>query len=231
MSFGFIILRHVNSSMTNELWITCYDSIRRFYPDNPIMIIDDNSNYSHISDISLTNTILVQSEYPGRGELLPYYYYLRHKFADSVVILHDSTSITQRIDFSVDKYKILWTFEHIWDHPHEEAAILGRFSDPKLVEFYHNKHLWTGCFGGMSIIEHAFLDEINRKYPFALLLGIITNRPQRQRFERIIACLLQYNYKFSTLFDNIHKYMPFGTTHFERHKYRHLPIIKTWNSR
>ena len=41
---GFIILRHVNSSKTNEYWKECYRCIRYFYPSNKILIIDDNSD-------------------------------------------------------------------------------------------------------------------------------------------------------------------------------------------
>ena len=31
--YGFIILRHVNSSLTNQYWIKCYNSIRNFYKE------------------------------------------------------------------------------------------------------------------------------------------------------------------------------------------------------
>ena len=43
-SLGFIILRHVNSELTNKYWVNCYNCIRRHYPENKILIIDDNSN-------------------------------------------------------------------------------------------------------------------------------------------------------------------------------------------
>ena len=83
MSLGFIILRHVNSLETNRLWIECYDSIRKFYPLHKILIIDDNSKYNFVDKSKvLFNTLLIQSEFPGRGELLHYYYYLQHKFFD-----------------------------------------------------------------------------------------------------------------------------------------------------
>ena len=45
---GFIILRHVNSELTNQYWIYCYQSIRK-YPEQSILIIDDNSNYQYIT--------------------------------------------------------------------------------------------------------------------------------------------------------------------------------------
>jgi len=75
-TLGFIILRHVNSSLTNNYWIRCYDSIRHFYPENSIIIIDDNSDLQFLTEKKLDNTTVINSEYPKRGELLPYYYYL-----------------------------------------------------------------------------------------------------------------------------------------------------------
>jgi hypothetical protein len=107
-SLGFIILRHVNSELTNRYWVNCYHCIRRHYPENTILIIDDNSNPQYISAEILYKTLIINSEYHKRGELLPYYYYLQHRLFDSAVILHDSVFINQYIDFSVDKYKLLW---------------------------------------------------------------------------------------------------------------------------
>ena len=40
---GFIILRNVDTIDRNKYWIKCYNCIRKFYPENKILIIDDNS--------------------------------------------------------------------------------------------------------------------------------------------------------------------------------------------
>ena len=42
-AFGFVIIRHVDSEITNKYWKKSYECIRKFYSD-PIMIVDDNSN-------------------------------------------------------------------------------------------------------------------------------------------------------------------------------------------
>lgn len=42
---------------------------------------------------------VVHSEYAGRGELLPYVYYLKYRIADRVVILHDSVFLTRRVPY------------------------------------------------------------------------------------------------------------------------------------
>ena len=110
--YGFIIIRHINSVLTNEYWKECYTCIRKFYPNNQIIIIDDNSNdlFVNSEHFIMTNTLIIKSEYPGRAELLPYIYYLKYKWFDKAIIMHDSIFIQQYIDFSTDKYKFLAIF-------------------------------------------------------------------------------------------------------------------------
>ena len=227
---GFIILRHVNDEVTNNYWICCYESIRKYYPENPIMIIDDNSNY--VTNPELYKTTIIKSEYPGRGELLPYYYYLHNHLFDIAVILHDSTIINQYIDLNVNKYKILWDFEHDWDQIEDETKLIKLFNDQYLLDFYENKSLWKGCFGGMSIIAFDFLNVINNKYDLSLLLGSVLTRYNRCSFERIIACLLQKEYPISILFGNIHTYVKWNSINCEnKDQYTYLPITKYWTGR
>lgn len=228
---GFIILRHVNNKETNEYWIQCINHIRQYYPENLILIIDDNSNYDFITDEKLYKTTVINSEYPKRGELLPYYYYLKNKLFDTAIIIHDSVFINKHIDTNVEKYKLLWEFEHNWDQIIDETRMINIFDDRELREFYENKHLWKGCFGGMTIITHDYLTFINNKYDISKLLGCILNRYNRCSFERVIACLLQKESKKETLFGNIHEYCRWGITIKEINNYRHLPLIKCWTGR
>jgi hypothetical protein len=233
---GFIILRHVNNEQTNQYWQKCYDCIRQFYPENDILIIDDNSNYLYISDKALYKTIIINSEYPQRGELLPYYYYLKNNLFDTAVIIHDSVFIQHHINLHVDNYKILWGFEHHWDNINEELTMISALNNNKeLQDFYNNKKQWKGCFGGMSIITHNYLTCINDKYDISKLLDIVVNRDKRCYFERVISCLLQKEFQTESLFGIIHQYMVWGTT-FEmyndnKYLYAHLPMIKVWTGR
>jgi hypothetical protein len=229
--FGFIILRHVNNEISNKYWIHCVNSIRQYYPENKILIIDDNSNYNFITDVKLYKTTIINSKYPKRGELLPYYYYLHNKLFDVAVIIHDSVFINKYIDINVDKCKFLWNFEHDWDQIEDETKMINIFNNLELKEFYENKHLWTGCFGGMAIITHDFLTYINSKYDISKLLDYVLNRYNRCSFERVIACLLQKHCKTETLLGNIHKYCPWGISFNEINNYKHLPLIKFWTGR
>ena len=228
---GFIVLRHVNDRSTNRYWIHCYNSIRKHYPENKILIIDDNSNYNFITDEKLYKTTVINSEYPKRGELLPYYYYLHNKLFDVAVILHDSVFINKYVDMEVDKYKFLWEFEHNWDQIEDETRMINIFNDSELKEFYENKQLWKGCFGGMTIITHEYITYINSKYDIRKLLDCVLNRYNRCSFERVIACLLQKNAENKSLLGNLHKYCPWGITFDQKDTYSFLPLTKIWTGR
>ena len=226
-SIGFIVLRHVNSELTNKYWIKCIKSIREFYPDNEILIIDDSSNHKFITVENLYKTTIIKSKYPKRGELLPYIYYLKYKIFDTAVIIHDSVVINKKIDFSVKNYRFLWDFEHNWDQIEDETRMIDAFKNKELKEFYENKDLWKGCFGGMSIITHDFLSYVNSKYDLSKLLELITCKYNRCSFERVIACLLQKESENETLFGNLHKYFDKWNIRFhEINNYSHLPIVK-----
>lgn len=41
---GFIITRHIVSELTNQYWNESYSTLRKFYPNEIIMFIDNNSN-------------------------------------------------------------------------------------------------------------------------------------------------------------------------------------------
>jgi hypothetical protein len=230
-SLGFIILRHVNNKQTNQLWIHCYDCIRKFYPENNIVIIDDNSNYNFITNKQLYKTTIINSEFPQRGELLPYYYFSKIKFFDTAIILHDSVFINKIIDTSVDNYKFIWEFDHNWDQPDDELNMLLLFDNIDLINFYINKSLWKGCFGAMSIITFDFLQNINNKYNLSILLNSVTSRYNRCSFERVISCLLQKEYKKETLLGNIHRYCKWNISFNQIDNYHFLPVIKVWSGR
>ena len=233
-TLGFIILRHIFDEKTDRYWQLCYDKIREFYPENPIMIVDDNSNPTYVTtNKQLDNTFIVQSEYPKRGELLPYIYYLKHKFCDSVCIVHDSVYFQKKLDLTVNKYKFLWEFEHHWDQIKDETFMIATFDNVPLYEFYRNKRLWKGCFGAMSIITHDFLSEVNSKFNLERLIPAIQTRYNRCSFERVIATLFQYVHtREETLLGNIHTYIQYCSVNFDNmNEFKHLPLLKVWTGR
>ena len=238
---GFIILRNVISANTNEYWKECCRCIKNFYPRNRILIIDDNSNYSYVSNDLLENTMIIKSEFPKRGEFLPYYYYLRTHFCETAVILHDSMFIKKYIDFNVDNYKFILDFgkANINDTNSlpSQAKLLNALNNEKLNKFYRTKDddMWKGCFGCMSIIKYNYLKNIDNEFRISSLIPHITCRDDRCALERIIGCLLQVNKKNEkTLLGNVIIYCKWGFTYerYVRNEYSNLlPIIKVWTGR
>ena len=221
---GFIILRHIKTILHNEIWQECYNCIRKFYPKHPIIIIDDNSSNEFISEKIDDNLEIINSEYPGKGELLPYYYYLHnHKNFDTAVILHDSAFIQKYIDFNKFN-QCLWDFKSYKGQTQtsesEEKNMINNLSDSeKLLKLYNNKKEWYGCFGGMSIIQIDFLKLINNKYNIMNLLPLIKTRNDRMRLERIFGLIITYeNKKRLSIFGDIH----------DSFKYKYSTKDNTW---
>jgi hypothetical protein len=231
-TIGFIMLRHVNNELTNQYWIHCYDCIRKYYPENIILIIDDNSDYQFITDKQLYKTNIIKNDYPKRGELMPYYYYLHNNLFDIAVIIHDSVFINKYIDMNVKTYKFIWEFEHDWDQIEDEIQMIQLFNDEKLLNFYKNKNLWKGCFGAMTIITHEYLKHVNNEYDISKLINYVLTRYNRSSFERVLACLLQITYKKKkSLLGNIHTYCRVGLSFYEKDCCNKLPLIKVWTGR
>ena len=239
MSVGFILLRHVNSTVTNLYWQECYTCIRKFYPEHKIIIIDDNSNYAYIhSTLSLQNVEYIQSEFPGRGELLPYIYYLKYHWFDTAFILHDSVFIQHPLPTTIDGYMYMWTFNHKYDASEQERAHISALSNNKsLLEFHKNKN-WSGCFGTSSIVSIEFIEKIEQKYnAITILSKNLHTRPDRMLLERIWGLLIsiEFNIYNNSLYGEINSH-PYAFNENTPYEYfseacKINTICKTWCGR
>jgi len=239
---GFMITRHVNSEQTNSLWIESYNSIRKFYPDNIIMIIDDNSDINFIKipeNLGLINCFVIQSEFPQRGEILALYYFNKYKLFDKAVIVHDSVFFQSKVDFnSIEDIKFLWYFYHDWDDTINEKQILKTLHpSTTLLDMYEEKESWYGCFGAQCVISREFLSKLVKKYNIFDLLSSIRTRSDRMAFERIFGLICCHEkpdfYDDCSLFGNIMTYCKWNYT-FKEYKekpFSGLPIIKVWTGR
>ena len=204
VDYGFIISRHVNSETTNKYWNQCVKLIRSLYPFRKIVIIDDNSNYEFVkSEHDYQNLTIIQSEYPGRGELLPYYYYLKYKWFESAVIIHDSLFIHAKIDFSIFKMPVLPLWHHAYDkenlHNINRIAsslknnnnLIRRLNnnDEQVIGFISNAKNINLCFGCQCFIRLDFLQMLENKYKITNMVKTVHNRPDRCALERIFGAL------------------------------------------
>jgi hypothetical protein len=252
-SFGFIITRHVNSEKTNQYWNHSVKLLRTLYPYRKIVIIDDNSNQEFVkADHDYKNTEIIQSEFPGRGELLPYYYYIKNKFFENAIIIHDSVFFHKKIDFTKlqgQKVFPLWFFypdkENITNTLRISTKLKSSYSlqqklslNDSILGMPHTK--WYGCFGAQSYINHNFLLRLEEKYKITNLISAVSCRTDRCCLERIMGCLF-FNenpniLKSKSLFGNIMKYQTWGYT-FDEYlldfKKGTIPkaVVKVWTGR
>ena len=207
----FVMIRHVDSHISNKYWIECYNCIRKFYIDNLILIIDSNSNYKYVTEMEMVNTTIIRSEFKCRGEILVYYYYYKSNISDYAVIIQDSMFIKKYIEFG-SSVKFLWHFNADNDNSYEIRHMINLLNyNKELIDFYNNKSLWNGCFGSCVIVNYDIIEKIDKKYNFFNLLNVITNPQFSMGFERLFALLIIYETKMNkdscSLLGNIFDYI------------------------
>jgi hypothetical protein len=254
MNFGFIITRHVNSEQTNKYWNHNVKLIRSFYPLKKIIIIDDNSNDIFVkAEFEYKNIEIIKSEYPGRGELLPYIYYLKNKWFNNAVIIHDSSFIHKRIPFEKMKVPVL----PFWHYPYDKENISNllriasylkhnsfirqRLSGSEINVLGMNNNEFDLCFGGQCYINHSFLTILEKKYKISNLVNAITCRTDRCGFERILGLLFTNEYsnlkKLKSFYGDIRSHHLSFRYNFDQYmsdlnnKIVYNPIIKVWTGR
>ena len=248
MTFGFILTRHVNSEKTNKYWNHCVKLLKIHYPNNQIILIDDNSNQELVnSEYNYKNLTIIQSEYPKRGELLPFIYFLKNKWFDNAIIIHDSVFFHKTYNFEEFNYNVLplWVF---YNNDSEIDNIL-RIADclnnnniikSRLMEW--NKNTWYSCSGVMCYINHDYLNTINNKYSIINLIEIVRNRSDRCTLERIFAIIFSFEpTNKCSLFGNInsHHDKQISNCSYKFEDYIELfsrkkilsPVVKVWTGR
>lgn len=255
MTYGFIITRHVNSEQTNKYWNQCVKLIRTHYPFKKIVIIDDNSNSTFVkAEFDYKNIEILQSDYPKRGELLPYIYFLRHKWFDNAVIIHDSVFIHKRIPFEKLKCSVMPLWHHdydkenlhnllrICDNLNHNSYLKNKLNGPEInILGLNKKEHFNLCFGVQSYINLNFLEMLEIKYGITNLISVINSRTDRCSLERIMGLLFNQEYSLlnlkPSLFGNImnhHKAFHYNYNEyledFNSKKARE-PFVKVWTGR
>lgn len=253
--FGFIITRHVTSEKINNYWNQNVKLIRMFYPVAKIVIIDDNSDQSFVkADFDYSNIIVINSEYPKRGELLPFVYYFRNKWFENAIIIHDSVFIHKRMRF--ENYKLpvipLWDFPEIHNleldnttrivhHLRNNIKIMDLLYSNETHNYgLNNKTNWIGAFGCQCYINHDFLKHIYEKYNIENLINVVNCRMDRCSLERIFGIIFYINApylkKIHSIYGSIFLNQNWGYTYDQyiedfKNKRIKKPIIKVWTGR
>lgn len=251
-SYGFIMTRHVNSEKTNMYWNHSVKLLRTYYPYRKIIIIDDNSNQEFVkADFDYKNIEIIQSEFPGRGELLPYYYFIKNNYFDNAIIIHDSVFFHKRINFDILKniqVIPLWFFNSDTENLDNTIRISSVLKNNyALIQNLKNdtikmmpKQKWYGCFGIQSYINRDFLLNIENKYSITNMISETKCRADRCCLERIMGCIFFTENKTickkKSLFGDIMKYQTWGhtfDTYIENLKKgtKQRSVIKIWTGR
>jgi len=261
MTFGFIITRHVNSEMTNKYWNRCIQCIRYLYHYDKykIVVIDDNSDQNFIkSEFDYKNVEYVQSEFPKRGELLPYYYFYKNHYFDNAVIIHDSVFLHKKVNFNRIKIPVLplWHFDFgkeenfnnslriascLTNNYLVKKRLLNQEDYTVLLHKFVNNTEWNGCFGVQCYINYNFLCKIKEKYNLFNMLNTITCRSDRCCLERIMGVIFNLEcsdlIKVNSLLGVITKSVEWGYSYEEyvndivKNKKPKYPIVKVWTGR
>jgi len=252
--YGFIITRHINSEKTNKYWNQCVKLIRTFYPFKQIIVIDDNSDQIFVrADHPYKNLTIIQSEYPGRGELLPYIYYLKYKWFSNAIIIHDSLFIHKRIPFEKFNMPVLPLWHHDYDKENvnnllritsvlsNNYKIIKNINGSEINILGLNKNKSILCFGVQCYINLKFLELLENKYKITKLVNVVTTRTDRCSLERIFGILFCQEFygleKIKSLFgDIITKRLAFNYTYDDyiidvKKGIVHQPFVKVWTGR
>lgn len=195
----FIMLRYIENDYHNYHWIESYKSIRKFYNNCKIYIIDSNSKKSYIENNEiLENCEIINSCIPNSRLYTPFYYLIKNLISnyDTAVIIHDSLIINNYINFmDINKVKYLWHFEtHLYDNKSLELRQIEHLNNNKELIKLYNELNWHGCLGCMLVIKKNFINEIENKFNLSNLVNIINNKDEAISFERVISILCYYLY-------------------------------------
>lgn len=216
---GFIIPSYCDSDLHLTQLNKCIQSIRKFHPNEKIIIIDDYSTVN-IDDVAkkFDNISVVLSPSKGAGDMVTYKVFRDNHVFEKAVIIQDSMNIERRIDKieSLDKIQYLWYFTNHRVHwtgieePQNEYNVAHNIKNHddlvlhcidvfvKKEEFkkfakdmYHQKDKWSGCFGCLSVVNYSFLEELNNKTDIIDILPMMNNNRLRRAAESVfaLACL------------------------------------------
>jgi hypothetical protein len=246
-TYIFVILRHLRSVQDNDLWITSYNTVRKFYT-NKIVIIDDNSSVNTV-DGKLINTEVIKSEFPGAGEVLPYYYFLKYKWADRMIFLHDSMFLGRPFkDNELEgRIKFHWYFTktYVFDMRKLNSLIYMLKNNTELQAYATDTEtIWNGCFGGTAVCDLELVQYLDEEYSiFKNIVMMVKTRKDREAFERLFGIVLYYDGIITdncANFGDIHKYPgAFDSSsvkyenaiHLLKQKNYDTAIIKVWRGR
>ncbi len=206
--FGFIIIRHARTETDDLLGEVCFTSIRRFYPNVKICILNDHSITSDDPFYIDERTEIIHASedfHPGVGEMLAWYYTFTKKLFEYTCVLHDSMAIAGNLPPITSGF--LWHFHgsHLLGNHGEERLMSLLTSGGVYQHMVETQNTWKGCFGMCGVFSQEDLKKLNEFVPILTksFLNNIHTRTDRMAMERIFgwACCVTKIAKCSYLND------------------------------
>ena len=151
---------------------------------------------------------------------MPYIYFLKYKWFNNAVIIHDSVFIHKRIPFENIKSPVISLWHHSYDKENlhnllricsnlkNNSYLKNKLNGPEfnILGLNKNDH-FDLCFGVQSYINLNFLEMLESKYGITNLISVINSRKDRCGLERIMGLLFNQECPLlkvkSSLFGNI----------------------------
>ena len=200
-SLGFVIGRHISDASHTELCFRAYTSIRAFYPDNRILIVDDGSKLpdEHAYD---ENTTVVDAAARGAGEFGLYATYHAARPFDRAVLMHDSMVLKRRLDLPEVPILYLWHFP-FWEsldvYASDIETFLGKLKNNDELSQTYASRRWLGVFGCAATVTWDCLDRVQHHYRLFDLLPEVTTRQKRCVMERVLGVVFAREMKHHRL--------------------------------
>jgi len=179
-SFCFIVTVKITNQNQEFFIKRCIDSIRRIYPDTPIIIAKSPDT---VCDLPSGKNIRIE-ENPYYSTFGALYLFYKHRYADYAYILHDSMCITRQLPDPTGDIRFLY-----WFGKKDIAHNHYRRGYEKLLPTTDVDRLMStlsyGCFGCSFLIRHSCIEKTQ-------LLDILPNVQTKYDFEameRIVAYL------------------------------------------
>ncbi len=218
---GFIISTYVINDKHIEILIRCIESIQKYYKEQIVVIVDYKSNKNMIDNIyrKYPNVLFEFDTSELNAENLPFLYFLKKKYFQKAIILHDSMWLINKLtDISkINTFQYIWHFEN---HRNEWAIIqepitpftmkhnikthddLNRYIINNVIihegfkqyclNKYDNKNEWAGCVGCRIIIDYDFMVNLNKNTEIIDLFSKLNEKRERMAAESIFSLACQY---------------------------------------
>lgn len=219
-SFGFIIPVCIRDNDRKILLIECLKSIRKFYTDNYIILIDDGDwDLNKINEIkTIKNIHIVKSLYKGGGEFQCFYELIKTDKFNKAIFLKDGIILKKAFHSNNINLKWIWHFTNHrvhWNIIKEPATDFNKNNNivthHDLIEYHinntynsnsefqkfalnylKNKEKWVGCCGGMCVIDKKTVHLIENKVKFIDNFNKSITRRERMVNESIFSLLCYY---------------------------------------